>query len=191
MLQCCPFAAPLLPPADAARPFALQCCPCSPRRPGLFSTRQELASSQTPFKSSAPFLHVCPFPALTNTVPALANTAGKYTPGGPKPSGPRAGIYSKKIEEVQPLIEVRCILYIVDPLHYLYAITMWHLHHTNYAVPCGSDTVPSCSRRTTERTHAHTYTGDACYWQGARRQEPRADCAQLDHLQGCAAHPWR
>lgn len=37
---------------------------------------------------------------------ALTNTAGKYTPGGPKPSGPRAGIYSKKIEEVQPLIEV-------------------------------------------------------------------------------------
>jgi aryl-alcohol dehydrogenase-like predicted oxidoreductase len=31
---------------------------------------------------------------------------GKYTPGGPKPSGPRAGIYSSKIAEVQPLIEV-------------------------------------------------------------------------------------
>ncbi|KAI8464714.1 MAG: hypothetical protein J3K34DRAFT_490117 [Monoraphidium minutum] len=31
---------------------------------------------------------------------------GKYTPGGPKPSGPRAGIYTQKIAEVQPLIEV-------------------------------------------------------------------------------------
>jgi hypothetical protein len=31
---------------------------------------------------------------------------GKYTPDGPKPSGPRASIYASKIAEVQPLIEV-------------------------------------------------------------------------------------
>eukprot|EP00877_Chromochloris_zofingiensis_P004358 jgi/Chrzof1/13923/Cz08g18010.t1 len=31
---------------------------------------------------------------------------GKYTPDGPKPTGPRAQIYANKIKEVQPLIEV-------------------------------------------------------------------------------------
>ncbi|KAF6250865.1 NADP-dependent oxidoreductase domain-containing protein [Scenedesmus sp. NREL 46B-D3] len=30
---------------------------------------------------------------------------GKYTPDGPKPVGPRGNIYSKKIREIQPLIE--------------------------------------------------------------------------------------
>lgn len=32
--------------------------------------------------------------------------SGKYTPDGPKPTGPRAQIYANKIKEVQPLIEV-------------------------------------------------------------------------------------
>jgi hypothetical protein len=31
--------------------------------------------------------------------------AGKYTPDGPKPVGPRGNIYSQKIREIQPLIE--------------------------------------------------------------------------------------
>ncbi|GBF94827.1 aldo keto reductase [Raphidocelis subcapitata] len=31
---------------------------------------------------------------------------GKYVPGGPKPSGPRSAIYSSKIAQIQPLIEV-------------------------------------------------------------------------------------
>jgi hypothetical protein len=31
--------------------------------------------------------------------------AGKYTPDGPKPVGPRGNIYSQKIKEIQPLIE--------------------------------------------------------------------------------------
>jgi hypothetical protein len=31
--------------------------------------------------------------------------AGKYTPDGPKPTGPRGNIYAQKIREIQPLIE--------------------------------------------------------------------------------------
>ncbi len=36
----------------------------------------------------------------------LRSPSGKYTPDGPKPSGPRGNIYAKKIREIQPLIEV-------------------------------------------------------------------------------------
>lgn len=32
--------------------------------------------------------------------------AGKYTPDGPRPTGPRGNIYAQKIREIQPLIEV-------------------------------------------------------------------------------------
>jgi hypothetical protein len=32
--------------------------------------------------------------------------AGKYTPDGPRPTGPRGNIYSGKIKEIQPLISL-------------------------------------------------------------------------------------
>jgi aryl-alcohol dehydrogenase-like predicted oxidoreductase len=32
--------------------------------------------------------------------------SGKYTPDGPKPTGPRAAIYASKIREVQALVDV-------------------------------------------------------------------------------------
>lgn len=32
--------------------------------------------------------------------------AGKYTPDGPRPAGPRGNIYSNKIREIQPLISL-------------------------------------------------------------------------------------
>jgi hypothetical protein len=31
---------------------------------------------------------------------------GKYTPDGPRPTGPRGNIYSNKISEIQPLISL-------------------------------------------------------------------------------------
>ena len=48
-------------------------------------------------------------PSLALTVYCLVNrgqtSAGKYTPDGPRPAGPRGNIYANKIREIQPLIE--------------------------------------------------------------------------------------